>query len=331
MPNYTTIADLQIVPDKFSQYTIERTTEKSTLVRSGITVSDPTVAQLINGVPKGGNIIQMPFYKPLEGEDEVFGEQEISVGKIGTSIEMATLLVRQRAWGDTDLSKVFGGTDPLGAIANLVADWWIIREQAIMMSIMKGIMDPKSGALKSHVLDISGSATDNVISVDATLDAKQLMGDAADKLGVVFMHSATYTYLQKQQKIDTEYSSDLKIKIDYYLGYQVIVDDGMPVEDVSDGGYKKYMTYFIGKGAFARQDGMPTGLVGYETDRDKMTATNYLINRRALVIHPFGISWKKPELTGKYAANTDLAKPANWEKVKNHKNIPIVALSHRIG
>lgn len=322
---YTTIADLQIVPDKFAQYTIERTTEKSMLVRSGITVSDPTVAQLINGTPKGGNMIQMPFYKPLEGEDEVFGEQEIGVGKIETDLEMATLLIRQRAWGDTDLSKVFGGTDPLGAIANLVADWWIIREQAIMMSELKGILTPTTGALKDHILDISANATDNLISVDATLDAKNLMGDAADKLGVVFMHSATYTYLQKQQKIETEYSSDLKIKIDYYLGYQVVVDDGMPVKE------GVYTTYFIGKGAFARQDGMPSGLVGYEVDRDKLTATNYLINRRALVIHPMGISWKKVALAGKYANNAELATAENWEMVKDHKNIPIVSLIHKIG
>lgn len=325
MATHTTIADLQIVPDKFSQYTIERTTEKSALVRSGIAVANPTVAQLINGTPKGGNTIQMPFYKPLDGEDEVFGEQEIGVGKVETGMEMATLLVRQRAWGDTDLSKVFGGTDPLNAIANLVADWWVIREQAMMLSVLKGIMDPTSGVLKAHVLDISAEETDNKISVDTTLDAKNLMGDAADKLGVVFMHSATYTYLQKQQKIQTEYSSDLKIKIDYYLGYEVIVDDGMPV----DAG--KYTTYFIGKGAFARQDGMPQGLVGYETDRDKMTATNYLINRRALVLHPLGISWNKPSMTAKYASNADLAKAASWEMVKNHKNIPIVSLVHKIG
>ena len=55
----TTIANLQIVPSKFAEYILERTTEKSALVRSGIAVSDPTVSQIINGSPKGGNIITM--------------------------------------------------------------------------------------------------------------------------------------------------------------------------------------------------------------------------------------------------------------------------------
>lgn len=324
----TSIADLQIVPSKFASYILTRTTEKSMLVRSGVTTEDPTVNQLISGTPKGGNIITMPFYKPLTGEDEVFGEEEIEIDKISTDNEIATMLIRQRAWGDTDLSRVFGGTDPLAAIADLASDWWVTREQAVMLSILKGILNPSSGALKKHVLDVSADeGTGCVIDVDNTLDAKQLMGDAADKLGLVFMHSATFTRLQKQQKIDSEYDSDLKIKIDYYLGYRVIIDDGMPV---SSGVYD---TYFLGKGVFARNDGMPAHLVGVETDRNKRKAENVLINRRALIMHPLGLSWKADaSLAGnkKYASNIDLEKAANWTLKKDPKNIPIVCLRHKI-
>lgn len=324
----TSLADMQVVPSKFTEYTIQRTTEKSTLVRSGITTSDPQIMQLINGTPKGGNIITMPYYKPLTGEDEVFGEYELGVDGIQTDNEVATLLVRQKAWGDTDLSKVMGGSDPLGAIANLISDWWVIREQAIMLSVLRGILDPAKGALKTHVLDVSKAAgKDCMIGVDNTLDAKQLMGDAADKLGVVFMHSATYTQLQKQQKIDSEYDSDLKVKIDYYLGYRVIVDDGMPVAS------GVYDTYFIGKGCISRNDGMPNGLIGTEKERIPRAAQNNLINRRALTMHPLGISWNANAVLANnrsYASNEDLEKPANWTLKKDHKNIPIVALRHKL-
>lgn len=323
----TSIADMQIVPNKFTEYTLQRTTEKSTLVRSGITTSDPRITQLINGTPRGGNMIQMPFYNALTGEDEVFGEETMEPDKITTGDEWATLLIRQKAWGDTDLSKVYGGSDPMQAIIDLVADWWVMREQAMMLSILKGLFTAETGALKAHMLDISGEATDNVIGVDATLDAKNLMGDAADKLGVVFMHSATKTRLQKNQQINTEYDSDLKVKIDYYLGYQVIEDDGMP----ANGGV--YDTYFIGKGAFAREDGMPQGLVGTETDRDSLGSKNILINRRAIVLHPMGVSFKKPdafENGKKYAGNGDLANAANWALAVDHKKVPIVCLRHKI-
>lgn len=326
----TTIADMQIVPSKFSEYILTRTTEKSRLVRSGITVSNPVVSQVISGTPKGGNLITMPFYKPLTGEDEVFGEEEIGIDGIETDNEIATLLVRQKAWGDTDLAKVFGGDDPLAAVADLASDWWVIREQAVVLAVLKGILDPTKGALKGHVLDVSSAeGSDCIISVDNTLDAKNLMGDAYDKLGIVFMHSATYTQLQKQQKIESEYDSDLKVKIDFYLGYRVEVDDGMPY----DAAGKTYMTYFLGKGAFARDDGMPRHLIGVETDRKKTLAQNILINRRALVMHPMGLSWNaNATLTGnkKYASNVDLEKPGNWVLKKHHKTIPIVALKHKL-
>ena len=321
----TTIANMQIVPDKFTQYTLQRTTEKSMLVRSGITTSDARIAQLINGTPKGGNLIQMPFFNALTGEDDVFSETPMEVNDITTGNEQATLLVRQKAWGDNDFAKVMGGADPMAAIGDLVADWWVTREQAMMLAILKGLFVAETGALKDHMLDISGAASDNVISVDATLDAKNLMGDAADKLGLVFMHSATYTRLQKNQQITTEFDSDLKVKIDYYLGYQVVVDDGMPVT----GGV--YDTYFIGKGAFAREDGMPQGLVGTETDRDSLASENILINRRAIVLHPLGVSWQRPEeLARKFAANSHLATAANWKLAVDHKKVPIVCLRHKI-
>lgn len=321
----TSIAAMQIVPNKFTEYTLQRTTAKSMLVRSGITTSDPRVARLINGTPKGGNLVQMPFFNALTGDDEVFGETALTPEGITTGSEFATLLIRQKAWGDTDLSKVFGGADPMAATADLVSDWWVEREQAMMLAILKGLFTTGTGALKDHIKDISAEEN-NVISVDATLDAKQLMGDAADKLGVVFMHSATYTKLQKNQQITTEFDSDLKVKIDYYLGYQVIIDDGMPVNS------GVYDTYFIGKGAFVREDGMPEGLVGYETDRDKLGAQNFLINRRALVLHPLGVSWVMPETLdgGKYAANSDLEKAANWKLAVDHKKVPIVCLRHKI-
>lgn len=323
----TSIADMVIQPQKFAEYTLRRTAEKSTLVRSGVTTADDRVSALINGTPKGGNLIQMPYFKPLTGEDEVFGEYELAPEKITTDSEFATILVRQKAWGDTDLSHVFGGADPMAAIANLSADWWNQREQAIMLSILKGLFDKSSGALKSHVLDISGEGTDNYINVDTTLDAKNLMGDAYDKLGMVFMHSATYTQLQKQQQIVTQYDSDLKIKIDYYLGYEVIVDDGMPA---SDGIYD---TYFLGKGCFVRNDGMLAGLTGYEIDRNKLKAENYLINRRCLIMHPRGVSFNSGASFAsgkKYASNADLEKAANWTLKEDPKNVAMVCMRHKL-
>ena len=332
----TTIADMQIVPEKFSAYVTERTTEKSTLVKAGIATGDATVAQLINGTPNGGRFITIPAWQSLDAsvEEDVFGEDAVSVGGITTSDSRATLLIRQKAWADTDLAHVLGGADPMNAIVNQMADWRNQREQKIYLSILKAILDPTSGALKDHVNDISsGADTAAYISDGAVLDTKQALGDAYDKLGMVFMHSATYTYLQKNGLITRNPifdPSQSAVEMERYLGYRIIVDDGMPVAD------GVYDTFLLGSNAFVRQDGMPAGLVGTETDRDKMEAKNYLINRWCQIIHPRGFGWVPDESTTlnsgkKYPNNTDLATPANWKLTTHHKHVPIACLRHKIG
>lgn len=325
----TTYGNMQIVPSKFSSYVLDRTTEKSTIVRSGVAVADNVAAQLINGTPDGGRFITMPHFDALTGDDDVFSETALTASNVTTGSANATLLMRQKAWGATDLARVLGGADPMAAIGNLVSDWWLEKEQAIYMSILKGLLDPSAGALKEHVNDITAASGEAAcISVGAALDTKQALGDHASSLGMVFMHSATYTYLQKQQQITTQYDSDLKINIDFYLGYRVIVDDGMPFAD------GKYTTYFLGSGAFIRQDGTPAGFVGTETDRDKLAATDYLINRRCMVIHPKGMSWNVNAVYPEglyYPTNAMLADPANWALATSHKKVPMAALVHKIG
>ena len=326
----TVYANMQIVPEKFSQYTIERTTKLNTLVNNGIASSDSVVAGLINGTPEGGRFITVPFYNELEGDDDVFSENDVSVSNVTTGAYTATLLMRQKAWGATDLAQVLGGSDPMSAIGNLVADWWLTKEQNIYLSILKGILNPTSGALKSHVNDVTG---DNVktITTANTLDTKQLLGDHYKNLGMVFMHSATYTYLQKNTMITRTPVFDPngnQVELESFLGYKIIIDDSMPsilyeaatssesgaiavtddnIDEINEHyngdkltagtSYVKltanptYDTYLLGTNAFIRQDGSPKGFVGTETDRDSFGSKNFLINRRCMIIHPRGFSW----------------------------------------
>lgn len=327
----TTYSNMQIVPEKFTQYTLDRTTSLNTLVSAGIASGDATVGQLINGTPAGGRFITMPMFNKLDGDDDVFSEEVLTPSNITTKSGSATLLMRQKAWGATDLSHVLGGADPMGAIGNLVADWWLEKEQAIYLSVLKGILDPTNGALKEHVHDISAmSDAAAKISDEATLDTKQLLGDHYGSLGIVFMHSAVYTYLQKNGMVSRNPifdPSQSAVEMERYLGYRIVVDDGMP----NEGG--TFTTYFLGAGALIRQDGTPAGFVGTETDRDKLAATDYLINRRCMVIHPRGFSWNvNAEYPSGiyYPTNAMLATPANWTLGIDHKKIPMAALVHKI-
>lgn len=372
----TTIADMQIVPEKFAAYVIDRSTKLNKFIDSGIATPDATVAQIINGTPRGGRFIQLPMWNALEGEDEVFGEYDVTSSKITTKVARATLLMRQHMWSDTDLSVIQGGADPLAAVGQLIADWRKEREQLIYLSIMKGLF-ATDGALKVHVNDISaGSGTAAYISDGATLDTKQLLGDHYASLGMVFMHSAVYTYLQKNGMITRNPifdPSQSSVEMERYLGYKIHTDDSMPyisyeacassesdkievtkenikkiqphcatvltVSTESDKVYVKevapvFDTYFVGSGAFIRQEGNPQGYINVETDRDKIGAENFLINRWCQVIHPRGLSWISD---GEYKNpkhptpdNVDLANPANWSLVVDHKKVSMACLRHRI-
>lgn len=327
----TTIANMITVPEKFSSYVLDRTTELNRMVNAGIASTDPIVGQLINGTPQGGRFIEIPAFNALEGEDDVFSENDVSVSNVTTKSSHATLLMRQKAWGTTDLARVLGGADPMAAVGNLVADWWNSREQAIYLSILKGILDPTSGALKDHVNDISGGSDAAAnISDAATLDTKQLLGDHYASLGMVFMHSAVYTYLQKNGMITRNPifdPSQSSVEMERYLGYRIMVDDGMPVTE------GVYDTYFLGANAFIRQDGTPMGFVGTETDRDKLGAKDYVINRRCMIITPRGLSWNTGATYPEgiyYPTNAMLATPENWTLATDAKKIPIACLRHRV-
>lgn len=337
----TNILNVVTVPEKFSTYVLDKTTELSTMVTAGIAGSDPVIGQLINGTPSGGRFIEVPSWNALSGEDDVFGEDDVSIGNITSKSAHATLLMRQKAWGTTDLAHVLGGADPMGAVGQMLADWWKTREQKIYLSILKALFDSTSGALRNHVNDISTNATAEAtyISDSATLDTKQLLGDHYGSLGMVFMHSSVYTYLQKKGLITRTpifNPFESPIDVERYLGYRFIVDDGMPV--TNDGVYD---TYFLGSNAFIRQDGTPSGFIGTETDRDKIGAKDYLINRRCMIIHPRGFSWNTSATltetvdgstrTLYYPNNTHLATPTNWTLATDHKKIPMACLRHKIG
>lgn len=332
MADFTTIESMVTIPEHFSKYVVDRTTELNTFINSGIASPDARVAQLINGTPEGGRFIYLPSYNPLDGEDEVFGEEDIDIDGIDSKESKATLLMRQKAWGSTDLAHVLSGSDPMGAIAQLIADWRNTREQAVYLSILKGLF-ANGGALVSHVNDISTKEGEGaIISDNATLDTKQLLGDHYSALGMVFMHSAVYTHLQKNKMITTAPifdATNTPIEIQTYLGYRIKVDDAMPVTD------GVYDTYFLGKNSFIRQDGTPAGFIATETDRDKLGAKNILINRWCQIIHPRGLSWKSDgnytNAKHKYPANVDLAKAENWELTADHKKVALACLRHKIG
>ncbi len=313
----TRIQDV-VVPEVFNPYVIQRTAELSKLVRSGIVVPNPELDKLALA---GGKLINMPYWDDLNGDDEVLSDDgALTPDKITAKRDVAVLLMRGKAWSVNDLARALSGDDPMKAIGDLVAEYWVRMEQKTLFKTLEGAF--KGTNSNTNVHDISALGADNKFTGTTFIDAKTKLGDAADKLTAIAVHSAVFAELEKQNLIEYIPNSQGIVEFPSYLGKAVIVDDGCPKEgDV-------YTTYLFGRGAVGRGEGAAP--VPTETDRDSLAGDDILINRRHFILHPRGIKFKNASVAGDSPTNAELAEAANWERVYEPKNIRIVQFKHKI-
>lgn len=322
----TRIADV-IVPEIFNPYVINRTTELSELWQSGIIGAVPELAGKLS---EGGVLVNMPFWDDLKGEDQVLKDVDgwqLETKKITTGKDVATQLFRGDAWSASDLSAALAGDDPMRAIGDLVASYWVRKKQGVLVSTLKGLFVGDNATLKAtHMLDISvttGTPTEtNKIGAAPIIDAISKLGDAHEKLSGMVMHSVKYFDLVKQQLIQTIRDADGKVLYNEYLGKRVIVDDGMPT--FGSGASRQYMTVLFGQGALGYAEGSPK--VPTETDRDSLGGVDVLINRKHMLLHPRGVKWTNANVDDVTPSNAELSDNTNWQKVYDDKNIRMVAL-----
>ncbi len=322
----TKIADV-IQPEIFNPYVIQRTMELSELYQSGIVQS---VENLQLGVGKGNRMINMPYWNDLTGNSEVLSDSNaLSPRKITAGQDQATQLFRGNAWTANGLAATLSGDDPMGAIGNLVAGYWRRDMQTTLISVLKGVFN---GPLESsHVNNIaaeaSGSVSENTkVSGPAIVDTISKLGDAHDVLTGMVMHSVVYFNLVKQDLIQYVKDSTGTVDIPTYLGKRVIVDDGVPTPEGTDGTSpsQKYVTYLFGNSAVGYAEGTPT--TPTETDRDSLIDDDILINRKHFVLHPRGVKFTDNTVAGVSPTNAELEDTNNWSKVFEDKAVRMVAL-----
>ena len=331
----TTLRDV-IVPELFNPYVISRTMELSALLQCGIITNNSEFDALAS---QAAPTVNMPFFEDLTGESEqVIEGGDLTDNKISSSKDVAAIIRRAKMWSATDLSAALAGSDPMAAIATLVAQFWARDMQKELIAVLNGIFGtvpaggsgtpPAETRLESNLLDISGkSGAAANWSGSAFIDAEQKLGDAKAQLTGVCMHSATEAYLKKQNLIDTVQPSN-DVAFGTYQGKRVIVDDGCPVAS------GVYTTYLFGNGAVALGNGNPVGFVPTETDRAKRkgSGVDYLINRRTSILHPRGVAFTSASVAKTEGpSRAELSDPKNWNPVYEPKQIRIVAFKHKLG
>jgi len=310
----TTIVDV-VVPQIFTPYTQQLTMEKTALIQSGIAARDDFLDGLLAG---GGLTFTVPSWQDIGDPQENISSDNPNVNSTpnttAASAEVAVRLSRNSSWSTMRLTAALAGADPMSSIAARVSDYWVRRLQRAFVASAQGVFSTNAlthagatyggtglkaefGTQNDLTNDISGSYTAGVtdFSASAFIDTCTLLGDAAEDVTAVFMHSITYSKAQKNNLIDFIPDAEGHINIPVFLGRRVIVDDGMPNPsgDPSCGANTAsgdYHTWIVGPSTFRLGVGtpiVPTEVFRYP-DRGNGAGSDVLYNRVEWMIHPVG-------------------------------------------
>ena len=254
-----------------------------------------------------------------------------------------------RISGDTSqnndgATNITAGVNFMDNVAAQIADYKMEVKQAMLLAILSGVfaMSTSTGSaiqksaakafLDSHVYDITGKTGDEAMVGAATLNAamQQACGDNKSVFKLVIMHSAVATNLENLRLLKyMTYTDEDGIQRDLSLGTWngrlVLVDDGMPTEDVAEDqsknipAYTKYTTYVLGEGSIILDD--IGDAVPYEMSRDPKTngGQDTLYVRDGFICGVQGISFEKPSSITASATNDDLSAGANWSIINDGK------------
>ena len=317
----TTIADV-IVPEIFTPYTQQLTMEKTAIIQSGIAARDDFLDNLLAG---GGLTFTVPSWQdigdPAENVSSDDANTDSTPNTTQTSGEVAVRLSRNSSWSTMRLATALAGADPMQSIASRVSDYWVRRLQRAFVAVANGVFttnelsDPTLGrsgrtglsAAYGAQADLTNSIAASAYSAGVTdfqaesfIDTATLLGDAAEDVTAVFMHSIVYSKAQKNNLIDFIPDAEGHINIPVFLGRRVIVDDGMPnpAGDTANnantgGGSGLYHTWLVGPASFRLGVGtpvVPTEVFRYPS-RGNGAGSDVLFNRVEWTIHPVGHAW----------------------------------------
>ena len=323
-----------IIPEIFTPYVIEQTTQRDAFLASGVV---QPMAEL--NATEGGDYVNVPFWKAnLTGDFEVLTDStSLTPGKITADKQVGVIVHRGRAWEARDLAALAAGADPMAAIGAKVADYVAFQRQKDLIKCLEGVFGSLTGsdspAFSALRFDTSGMTA---LGPRQVAKARSLLGDQGDKLTAIAMHSAVYYDLVERKAIDYVTNTEARgggtvattgiapviagsitgaygeVSVPTYMGLRVIVSDDLTPTSTN------YPMYFFTQGAIASGEQLA---LNTETDRDILAKSDAMSIDLHYCYHPVGAKWTVGTTNPTQA---QLATIGNWSKVYETKNIGIV-------
>jgi hypothetical protein len=237
-----------IIPEVFTPYVIEQTTQRDAFLASGVV---QPMAEL--NATEGGDFINVPFFEARDLAALAAGSDPMAA--IGAKV--ADYVANQR---QKDLLSCLGGV-----FGSLNAN-------------------TSSSAFFDLCIDSESGDTPTALSPRHVAQARAILGDQGDKLAAVAMHSKVYYDLVERRAIDYVTAGEARqtalgtaedafggsiqnafgnVSVPTFMGLRVIVSDDVNV--TGSGSSTEYATYFFTQGAVASGEQMA---MQTETDRD---------------------------------------------------------------
>ena len=294
---------------------------KTPIIASGIVQQDSSIMDLIG---EKGNVATIPIYKPLDANESGMeplnndGLTNNTPVEISGDKQTCMLIQRMKAFKAKDFTKELTGADPMTLIRNKIAGYYAQVWEIELMNIAKAVLGV--AGLSGHVLDLATESKE--IEAGTIYDAEQAaLGDMAEGLGLIVMHSAIYTQYKKMNMVEFDkYTVNGVIKQEITLptiaGKHVLVTDNFTKEDTT------YLTYLFGEGAFLSCD--KTNYENqYTTDYDPETSAGIekFYTKQGKVLHPNGLSLAVDNIAKESPTKAELGTVANWSLKYNAKNV----------
>lgn len=330
----TRISDV-IIPEVYLTYQAENDPIKSAFFESGVIVNSPLLNELATA---GGETFNIPFWNDLDSTVEAnLSSSDPAVvataQKITTSKQIGRKVLLNQFYSNAHIASELAGSSANQQVRNRFGTYWLRQWQTKLIAATNGV-------LADNVANDSGDMVNDVaVEIIASQTALTrfsranfttavfTMGDAAQALTAIAVHSFIYKQMVDLDDIDFIPDSNGKLTIPTYMGLRVIVDDGLTVTAGTTSGFK-YTSVIFGAGAFGYGNGTPEKPVSLTTEelQGNGGGVDYLGERKTWLIHPFGFqSLTTPAAEGGFT-NAELATAAVWDRVVDRKSVPMAFL-----
>ena len=306
--------------------------EKTAFFESGVVTRN----SLLDGIATAaGKTAELPFWKDIDATvaPNLSTDNPATLAtpdKIVQGEQIARKAFLNKGLSAADLaSELAMGSRAMDQIRARVDAYWLRQWQRRLIASCNGILaDNVANNSGDMVINVAVEATASQTATtkfnrDTFTDAVYTMGDAADALRAIAVHSAVMKQMVKNDDIVYVPDSQGRLTIPTYMGLRVIVDDGLPVVAGTTSGFK-YTSVIIGDGAFGYGDGAPVVPVEVqrEANQGNGAGVETLWTRKTWILHPFGYQNTGTPASVSFSL-AELAADAAWSRVVERKNVPI--------